>query len=231
VPVDFRGAVQCDGYSAYPSFAKSRAGQIDLIACWAHTRRNFFEAKDQAPQVAGWILHQIRLLYQVEAKLRTQRAGPRMRARERACQSRMIYTRIGKALLRLKASGRYLPKSGLGQAIAYALAQWPQLGIFVDNGLAEVDTNLVENAIRPTAIGKKNWLFVGHADAGQRGAILYTIIENCRRLGIDPQSYLRDTLTRLPSATNWQVKELTPAAWARERGLLKAQDLPRRFAA
>lgn len=103
----------------------------------------------------------------------------------------------------------------MGQAINYALGQWQQLGVYLDNGLAEIYTNLVENAIRPTAVGKKNWLFIGHADAGQRGAILYTLVENCRRLGIDPQAYLRDTLTRLPSATNWQVKGLTPHAWAK----------------
>ncbi len=220
IPVDFRGAVQCDGYSAYSSFAKERAGHFELIGCWAHTRRNFFEARDQAPGVAKWLLHQIGLLYQVEARLRAQRAGPRARVRERADQSRMIHARLGKALARLKATGRYLPRSRMGQVIDYALANWTQLGVYLGNGLAEIDNNLVENAIRPTALGKKNWLFMGHADAGQRGAILYTLIENCRRLGIDPHAYLRDLLTRLPSATNWQVKDLTPTAWAKAHGLL-----------
>jgi hypothetical protein len=75
----------------------------------------------------------------------------------------------------------------------------------------------VENAIRPTALGKKNWLFVGEAEAGERGAILYTVIESCRRRGIDPQAYLRDVLTRLPNLTNRQVPEITPAAWAKAR--------------
>ena len=79
----------------------------------------------------------------------------------------------------------------------------------------EIDNNLVENAIRPTAVGKKNWLFVGEAGAGQRGAILYTLIESCRRRWIDPHAYLRDVLTRLPSMTNWQIKDITPEAWAR----------------
>jgi hypothetical protein len=71
----------------------------------------------------------------------------------------------------------------------------------------------VENAIRPTAIGRKNWLFIGEADAGQRGAIIYTLIESCRRRGIDPYAYLRDVLTRLPRMTNQQIKEVTPAHW------------------
>ena len=85
---------------------------------------------------------------------------------------------------------------------------------FVRGGL-EIDNNLVENAIRPTALGKKNWLFMGDADAGERGAILYTIIETCRRRGIDPNAYLKDVLTRLPRMTNHQVHEVTPAAWAK----------------
>jgi len=86
----------------------------------------------------------------------------------------------------------------------------------LDDGRIEIDNNLVENAIRPTALGKKNWLFIGEAEAGERSAILYTIVECCRRRGIDPYAYLRDILTRLPSATNWQIADLTPEAWARE---------------
>jgi hypothetical protein len=89
------------------------------------------------------------------------------------------------------------------------------LSVYLGDGRIEIDNNLCENAIRPTAIGKKNWLFIGAAEAGQRGAILYTIIESCRRRGIDPHAYLRDILTRLPTATNWQVQDLTPEAWAK----------------
>ena len=79
----------------------------------------------------------------------------------------------------------------------------------------EIDNNLVENAIRPTAVGKKNWLFIGDAQAGQRSAIIYTLIESCRRRGIDPFAYLRDVLTRLPQMTNRQIPEVTPEAWAK----------------
>ena len=102
-----------------------------------------------------------------------------------------------------------------GRAIEYALGQWSTLGVWLEDGRVEIDNNRVENAIRPTAIGKKNWLFVGEADAGQRGAILYTLIESCRRRGLDPHAYLRDVLTRLPSMTNWQIKDITPEARAR----------------
>jgi len=79
----------------------------------------------------------------------------------------------------------------------------------------KIDNNLVENAIRPTAIGKKNWLFVGEADAGERSAILYTIIESCRRRAIDPYAYLRDVLSRLPHMTNWQIPEVIPSTWGK----------------
>ena len=115
----------------------------------------------------------------------------------------------------MKIRKRYLPQSSLGKAIDYALGQWSALCVYLEDGRVEICNNLIENSIRPTAIGKKNWLFVGDADAGQRGAILYTLIENCRRHGLDPYAYLRDVLTKLPTMTNWQIKDVTPEAYAK----------------
>ena len=86
-----------------------------------------------------------------------------------------------------------------------------------------IHNNLVENAIRPTAIGKKNWLFIGEADAGERSAILYTVIECCRRRGINPYAYLRDVLTRLPHMTNRQIPEVIPFAWGKAAPQLQTQ--------
>jgi transposase len=217
LPVDFTGTVQCDGYSGYRAFADRRSSALTLAGCWAHVRRKFHDALEQAPRTAGWLLRQIQHLYRIEARLREQRAGPRLRAAVRAQQSRPIIQRIGKALVVLKASHRHLPQSFLGQAIDYALGQWPTLEIFLDDGRVEIDNNLVENAIRPTAVGKKNWLFIGDAGAGERSAILYTVIECCRRRGIDPYAYLRDVLTRLPHMTNRQIPDVTPEAWAKAR--------------
>jgi hypothetical protein len=85
--------------------------------------------------------------------------------------------------------------------------------VYLSDGRVELDNNLVENAIRPTALGKKNWLFIGDAHAGQRSAIIYTVIESCRRRGVDPFTYLRDVLTRLPKLTNRHIPDLVPAAW------------------
>jgi transposase len=223
IPVDFKGTVQCDGYSAYRAFANRRNGTIELAGCWAHVRRKFHEALEQSPKTAGWLMRQIQHLYRVEARLREQRAGPRLREAVRAHESRPIVQRLGRALLRLKSSGRHLPQSLLGIALDYALGQWKTLEVYLANGRVEIDNNLVENAIRPTALGKKNWLFVGEAAAGDRGAILYTLIECCRRRGIDPYAYLKDVLTRLPKMTNHQIHEVTPAAWAKAQTQLQQQ--------
>ena len=95
------------------------------------------------------------------------------------------------------------------------LRHWLPLTLFLREPGAPIDNNLVENAIRPTAVGKKNWLFMGEAGAGQRGAIIYTLIESCRRRRIDPYAYLRDVLTRLPTMKNTHIAEVTPAAWAK----------------
>jgi transposase len=215
IPTDFSGTVQCDGYSAYPSFAKQSEGRIALAACWAHARRKFHEATESNPQQAGWILLQIQHLYRIEKQLRKAKAAPKQRQAVRASQSSMITKRIHRALTRMKLKGQHLPQSAMGKAIDYTLTLWPMLTVYLEDGQVEIDNNPVENAIRPTAIGKKNWLFIGEAEAGQRSAILFTIIEACRNRGIDPQSYLREVLTRLPTLTTSQIKDITPEAWAK----------------
>ena len=222
LPADFTGTVQCDGYSAYRAFAQGRGvnQSIRLAGCWAHVRRQFYEALESAPRTAGWLLRQIQHLYRVEADLRQRRASPRLRAVVRAQHSQPIIARLQRALLRLKASGHYLPQSPLGSAIDYALGQWPTLQVYLADGRVEIDNNLVENAIRPTALGKKNWLFIGDAQAGERGAIVYSVIESCRRRGLDPYRYLRDVLTRLPHMTNRQIPEVTPKAWSQTQRLV-----------
>jgi transposase len=210
----FAGKLQCDGYSAYPAFAKEKA-TLALFGCWAHARRNFFEAQEQAPRVAGWILNQIGLLYRWEEALRRNRAGPVLRQVHRSSHHRMVIERLGRALKKLQP--RYLPQSLMGQAIGYALNQWPMLEGFLEHGEVEIDNNLVENAIRPTAVGKKNWLFFGSEEAGQRSAVIYTLIENCRLHGVEPYTYLKDVLQRLPHTTNREVGQLTPLKWKQAR--------------
>jgi transposase len=218
VPGQWRGTVQSDGYSAYPAFVRAhnaRAGAeaITLAGCWAHARRALLQGRESAPQIVGWLLRQISHLYDVEQQLRVKGAGPAWRQAVRAAESALILRRIHVTLRRVR--GRYLPQSALGRAISYVLDQWPALARFAQDGRLEIDNNTVENAIRPTAVGKKNWLFIGAAHAGQRGAILYTIVESCRRRGLDPLAYLRDVLTRLPKMLITEVHIVTPEAWAK----------------
>ena len=95
--------------------------------------------------------------------------------------------------------------------------QWATLERFLNHGEVEIDNNLVENAIRPTAIGKKNWLFFGSEEAGQRSAVIYTLLENCRRHGVEPYTYLKDVLERLPTTTNREIGQLAPQNWKKAR--------------
>ena len=107
-----------------------------------------------------------------------------------------------------------LPKSALGLACTYLINQWDTLVAHLRHGQTRLDTNLMENAVRPTKLGAKNWLFIGHPDAGQRSAIIYSLIQSCRRHGKDPLAYLRDVLTRLPTMTNQDdLGPLLPRNW------------------
>ena len=128
----------------------------------------------------------------------------------------MIHRRL-KAVIDRLALRAILPKSKLGKAIHYATKQWSKMEVYLGDGRIEIDNNLVENAIRPTKLGATNWLFIGCREAGQRAAILYTIVENCRRLGIDTREYLEDVLTRLPRMKDRDAIQLTPANWLRAR--------------
>jgi hypothetical protein len=160
-------------------------------------------------------LNQIGWLYSWENQLRQSRAGPAQRMAFRSQHSRMVVERLERVLRKLKT--RYLPQSAMGQAISYALNQWATLEKYLDHGEVEVDNNLVENSIRPTAIGKKNWLIMGSAEAGERNAVDYTLVENCRMHGIEPYTYLKDVLERLPTTTNQTIEELTPLNWQKNR--------------
>ena len=222
VPADFKGTVQCDGYDAYGRLAQRSGQPIKLAYCWAHVRRKFDEALEGAPRTAGWMIKQIQLLYRIESRLREQKAGPALRQAVRAHQSKPVVERIKKACTLLVRNKRFLPQDAISRAIAYALAQMPGLGVYLEDGKIEIDNNLVENAIRPTALGKKNWLFIGEAEAGDRSAIIYTVIESCRRRRIDPYRYLRDVLTRLPQMTIQQVPEILPSVWGKPQPLQKA---------
>lgn len=210
----FSGKLQTDGYGVYESLSRERGKELILVGCWAHVRRGFHEALGEG-RSAAWLVGQIGKLYAVEKHLREQRAGPQLRAAVRTWQSQPMLERLRRAMAVVRR--RVLPKSLLGQAIDYTLARWEALTRYVDDGRLEIDNNLCENAIRPTAVGKKNFLFVGHPDAGQRSAVIYSVLGSCRRHGLNPAEYLQAIFERLPKATTSELKSLTPAAWAKAR--------------
>lgn len=217
VPCGFEGLIQCDGYQVYETFAarSPRQGNIMLAGCLAHARRKFFEAKAEG-QDPQWVLCQMQQLYAIEARLREARAGPQEVLAARQQHSAPLMERIAQRLEELQRAGKHLPRSLTGAAIAYTRRQWSKLEVFLRDGRVQIDSNLVENAIRPSAIGKKNWLFMGDAGTGDRAATFYTLIGNCHREGINAEAYLTDIFQRLPSETNHTVHRLTPKAWAAE---------------
>lgn len=218
---NFKGRLQTDGYGVYESLAKQRTGELTLVGCWAHCRRGFHEALAEN-KLAAWFVRQIGLLYATEKHLRDKKAGPKLRSAVRAWQSRPVLERLRRAMEIVRR--RTLPEGLLGAAIDYALKRWEALTRFVDDGVLEIDSNLVENSIRPSALGKKNFLFIGHPEAGERSAVIYTLLGSCRRYGVNPFDYLKDLFTRLPAAKITEIAQFTPAAWAQARAKHDAVD-------
>lgn len=206
----FQGVLQSDQYGAYASHERKTAG-IVRVGCWAHARRKFHEAIEERPKAAHLVLRLIGRLYTLEREWDEANVGE-----QRASLRRKQFARPLR-WLRSVASGlskQALPQSQLGKACSYLLNHWAVLIAHQHHSFTRIDNNLVENAIRPSAIGKKNWLFIGHPAAGQRSAIIYSLVVSCERHGKDPLAYLRDVLTRLPSMTNQNdLTPLTPAGW------------------
>lgn len=209
----YQGNLQTDAYPGYPSWTRGKEG-IDLSACWAHARREFHEALKIGQSLAAGPLAMIAKLYQIEGGLRERGAAAGERAAVRQQQSAPVLEILKGELLTLRRHPQVLPKGKLGRAIDYTLALWDRLSLFIDHGEIEIDNNLVENGIRPPAVGKKNWLFVGGETTGQRAAIIYTLVECAKRHGHNPEAYLTDVLERLPAMTNQDdLTVLLPANW------------------
>ena len=183
------------------------------LTCLAHARRKFHEALQTGQKLAAGLLKAIARIYGIEKELRQSRAGPEERAAIRLLDSAPILESLRGDLLQLRGHPTVTPKSPLGSAIKYTLGLWPRLEVFLRHGEVEADTNLTENAIRPTSVGKKNWMFVGGEDTGERSAVIYTLMESARRHGHDPAAYLKDVLERLPGMKAGEIDSLLPANW------------------
>jgi len=208
----YTGLLQCDAYGAYADYTSKNKG-VTALGCMAHARRKFYDALQSHKREATLVLKIMARLYEREATYREAGLGPEERQSRRQEENKTTLARLRKVIA--MASRQALPRSALGKACAYAISQWPQLTAFQEHGLAEIDNNLMENAIRPSALGKKNFLFIGHPEAGQRSAIIYSIAVSCQRHNIEPLPYLRDVLSRLPNMTNQDdISRLTPAQWS-----------------
>lgn len=214
LPQEFRGVIQTDGYITYEILTSMRTG-IRLLACMAHIRRKFVNSEQPCSRESLWYIKKIGDLYKLERTLRESQADPATRAQTRKDKSLATYKEIESRLK--EGQEKYPPASSFRQACEYAKKHWEKMRLYIEDGLLEIDNNLVENKIRPLALGRKNWLFIGSEITGDRSAIIYTIIETCRDLGISIEEYLRTLLEELPRRTNQNYQDLLPWEWKKQR--------------
>ncbi|MEP6474125.1 MAG: IS66 family transposase, partial [Gemmatimonadota bacterium] len=186
---DFTGYLQRDGYGVYGSMAKDDPTRFKPCGCMAHARRKLIEALDHQPTQAEWLVVEMRKLYFIEGRARQEAMTAEQRHALRQQLATPILAEMKTRLEEIRPT--VLPQSPLGKAVRYALAEWEPLNRYLEDGRLEIDNNLTENALRPSCVGKKNYLFFGHPDAGWRSAVIYSVIVSCRRRGIDPWTYLR----------------------------------------
>ena len=235
IPPWFTGKIQADGgpeiicYIAGGKGRKRPPRNILRPGCWAHVRRKFFNAMKAGCRSAGRILKIINVLYRIEGQARADNLGGEARRQLRQKRARRVLAGLLRRLERIRASER--PRSAVGQACSYALGQWESLLIYVDHGEVEFDNNSIENAIRPCALGRKNFLFIGEEGVGKHSATLYSLIGSCLRRGINPRAYLTWLFEKLASATNQILHTLTPGAYAALIAATAPADLPRAQAA
>ncbi|PHV02058.1 hypothetical protein CSQ88_09100 [Iodobacter sp. BJB302] len=199
-----------DGYAGYKALFSTG---VTELGCWAHARRKFYELyeSNQSP-IAAEALRRIAALYALESEINALDLTPEARIAERARQ-RLLEARpllnefkmwLDQMLLKVA------PNSGLAKALNYSCKRWDALERYSEDGLSPIDNNPVENAIRPIAIGKKNWLFTGSEQSGHRAAAIQTLLGTAQLNGIEPLMWLTETLEKLPTWPNSRIDELLP---------------------
>jgi transposase len=225
----YKGYLQADAYTGYDELYAG--GRIIEVGCWAHARRKFDEAKSSDAERAHGALAWIGRLYQVEREARKQaeeeierlqRAGPvspetrhrlaeEIALRLRQEQSRSVAEKFAAWLE--TAEGQVLPKSPIGEAIGYTRRNWTALLRYLEAGFLSIDNNASERAMRPIALGRKNWLHLGSDRGGRTAAILMSLVQSCQSLKVEPLFYLRDVLDRVSTHPASRIAELLPDAW------------------
>jgi transposase len=202
---DFKGYLQTDGYAVYEDFDKKPG--ITLLHCMAHARRKFDEAKDNDLVRASYVLTEMQKLYALERQAKENELSV-----DELYQIRRKIIPVLDDLKQwmLENYGSVLPQSAIGQAIYYSLQRWDKLCLYTTDGRLQIDNNLVENAIRPVAIGRKNYLFAGSHNGARRAAMLYSLLGTCKINGVNPFEWLREALTRIPDHPVNNLQQLLP---------------------
>jgi transposase len=210
---DYRGVIHSDKYGAYEALANAK--KITWCPCWTHIRRKFFEAESGDPKFRDWVLRKIRYLFMFEKVAWSRSEEERLRIRlekEVPIIDELIVAIKGKLI-----DGKPLPKSKYREALGYFCGLIPYLKNYTTLSNAHLDNNVAERAVRPLAIGRKNWLFVGNEDGGKAAAIVLSLVQTCRGLSINPREYLEDVMRRLMSHNAQKVDELLPDRWLAAR--------------
>ena len=203
----YRGTIQSDGYEVYEAYEGAPGKR--LLGCWAHARRKFVEALDEDKKHASEALVYIGKLYGIEKEMKEAGLAPDAIQKRREEESYKIIQEFERWMN--SVSGRFTPKSRMGKALVYTYTLLPRLSRYVLDGRYHIDNNGVENAIRPLAIGRKNYLFCGNHDAAIRAAIIYSLFSCCKAHGIDVRTWLEDILKRIP--TEKDIDQLLPCNW------------------
>lgn len=208
VPIlgNFKGYLQTDGYAVYEKYGKKK--EVTHLACWAHARREFEKALDNDKRRAEKALLLIQQLYITERKAKEENLSPQQIKELRLAESLPVINELGKWIF--EEIKNTLPKSQIGKAMAYAYARWDALSAYLYDGNLFIDNNLVENAIRPIALGRKNYLFAGSHEAAQRSAMIYSFFAICKKHEVNPFQWLKYTLQNIMSINHKNIKELYP---------------------
>ena len=204
---DYNGYLQCDGYTVYDKIGADP--KITLAGCLVHARRKFHDALDSDKKRAQIALELFRKMYLEERAIKE--AAPNDFEQRKLVRD----TKIKPLLAQIKTwieqeQFNVLPKSPIGKAMTYYINQYPKLEAIFEDGRIELDNNLIENAIRPMAIGRKNYLFCGSHDAAQNAAMLYSFFGSCKMQNINPREWLKDTLEQIPDHSIQKLEELLP---------------------
>ena len=204
----YRGAVQTDGYEVYNAFENTPGKR--MIGCWAHARRKFVEALEENKKYASEAIVYIGKLYKLEEEMREAGLDAETIQKRRQEESYPIICEFEKWMD--SVGGLFKPKTRMGKALTYTYSLLPRLSRYVLDGRYNIDNNGIENAIRPLALGRKNFLFAGNHEAAVRAAIVYSLFSSCKAAGIEPREWLEDILVRLP-AYNGDIGALLPCNW------------------